>query len=50
MDIFDGVELSDEQKEKLTNNYDQSIADNFKTRADFDSVLNNRDTLLGEKN
>jgi hypothetical protein len=49
MDIFDGVELSEEQKATLKINYDQSIADNFKTNDEFDSVLKNKDQLLGEK-
>ena len=48
MDIFNGVELSDEQKEQLQNNLNTGL-EGFVSRDEFEAVSKKKDELLSEK-
>jgi len=48
MSIFDGVELSDEQKEQIQKNHDAEVSNGFVKKADFEAVNKKREELLGE--
>ena len=49
MSLFDGVDLSDEQKEKLQANIDSHNAENFVSKSEFEAVESKKNELLGEK-
>lgn len=49
MDIFNGVELSDEQKAAVQSNLDKEIDGRFVNKEEFEKVLKNRDDILAEK-
>lgn len=48
MDIFNGVDLSDEQKEALQANLNSSL-EGYVPKTEFESVLKNKNDLLAEK-
>jgi len=49
MDIFDGIEISEEVKQALQKNLEQKITSDFVSRTELESVIKNRDEILAEK-
>jgi len=48
MSIFEGVELTEEQKATVQANHDKAVSEGFVARTEFDAVNNKREELLGE--
>jgi hypothetical protein len=48
MDIFNGVELSDEQKAAIQENLNSAIESEFVSRTEFDAVFGKKEELLAE--